>query len=72
MDKNNNNQSIIDGFKVICICRNIRKRTILKAIKKGCETMSEINDKTRTGSGQCQGYRCQEKIMLILEDSKDD
>jgi len=67
MNDDKNSQSIIDGFKVICICRSIRKRTILKAIKKGCKTAGEINEKTGSGKGDCQGSRCQDKVRGLLD-----
>ncbi len=68
MDDENHKRHVIEGFKVICLCRSVKKNSILKAIKEGCVTVDAINKKLRTGSGDCQGERCQHKIKQIVNE----
>ena len=67
MDENN---QIIENFKVICLCRNIKKGTILKAIAKGASTLKEVNRALGSGSGDCKGERCQAKINEIVKEQR--
>lgn len=69
MDNNAQNQ-LIENYKVICLCRSIKKGTILKAIKDGCKSVEDINRKLGAGGGDCNGERCQEKIGEIVKGSK--
>ena len=64
---NDKNQQIIENFKVVCLCKSIKKGSIIKAIQGGCQTVEEVNSKLGSGSGDCQGERCQDKIEEILE-----
>lgn len=64
------NQQIIENFKTICLCKNIKKGTIIKAIQSGCTTVEMVNAKLGSGSGDCQGERCQDKIREIVESFK--
>lgn len=68
MDRETYEKHIIEGFKVICLCRNIKKGAILKAIRNGCTTVEMINQKFGSGSGDCKGERCQEKIKELVEE----
>ncbi|MBU0673554.1 MAG: (2Fe-2S)-binding protein [Proteobacteria bacterium] len=61
---------IIDGLKVICICKAIRKKTVLDLIKDGCRTVEEFQEATGAGSGPCQGQRCTPKIIEIFENQR--
>ncbi|MDH3972997.1 MAG: (2Fe-2S)-binding protein [Deltaproteobacteria bacterium] len=61
------NQQIIENFKVICLCKSIKKGTIIKAVQSGCTTLEMVNAKLGSGSGDCQGERCQDKIREIVE-----
>lgn len=65
MDENN---QVIENLKVICLCRNIKKGTILKAIAKGASTLKEVNRDLGSGSGDCKGERCQAKINGIVKE----
>lgn len=59
---------IIENLKTICICKNIKKGTILKAIHGGSSTVEAVNRKTGAGSGDCKGERCGPKIREIIEE----
>ena len=67
MDENN---QVIENLKVICLCRNIKKGTILKAISKGASTLKEVNRDLGSGSGDCKGERCQAKINGIVKEQR--
>ena len=64
----NENNQIIDNLKVICLCKSIKKGTILKTIKNGASTLQQINSKLGSGSGDCKGERCQGKIQQIIDE----
>ncbi len=57
----------IENLKTICLCKNIKKGTILKAVYGGCHTVYAVNRKTGTGSGDCKGERCGPKIKEMIE-----
>lgn len=60
-------EQIIENFKVICLCKSIKKGRIIKAVQDGCDTVEEVNRQLGSGSGDCKGERCQEKIAEIVE-----
>ncbi|MBE9504183.1 MAG: (2Fe-2S)-binding protein [Proteobacteria bacterium] len=68
MNNDSYEQHVIESFKVICLCKSVKKGSILKAIKEGCTNLSDINRKLGTGSGDCHGERCQDKIRQILNE----
>ena len=59
---------IIENLKTVCICRNIKKGTILKAIKEGSLSVEAVNRKTGVGRGDCKGERCGPKIREMIEE----
>lgn len=61
-----NQQDIIDGLKVICICRGIRKKTFLRKIDLGKSSLTDLQKATGAGSGSCGGKRCTPKILELL------
>lgn len=63
-------QEIIEGLKVICKCRNIRKSVFLKHIKAGIKTVSELKKATGAGSGTCKGKECTPRIEELLREVK--
>ncbi len=65
-------QEIKDRYVKVCICKSISKGTIKNAIKEGATTLSEIKRKTRAGSGSCRGSRCQDKILALIEEAKNE
>lgn len=58
--------SIIENLKTVCLCKSIKKGTLLRAIHGGCRTVEEVNRKTGTGSGDCKGVRCGPKIREMI------
>jgi NAD(P)H-nitrite reductase large subunit len=62
-------RQIIDGLKVICQCKGIRKSVFLKHIRAGARTVEELRKATGAGSGSCQGKRCTPRIVALLEET---
>lgn len=60
--------SIIENLKTVCLCKNIKKGTLLKAIHGGCRTVEEVNRKVGTGRGDCKGERCGPKIRDMIKE----
>ncbi|MBI5048644.1 MAG: (2Fe-2S)-binding protein [Deltaproteobacteria bacterium] len=60
--------TVIENLKTICLCKSIKKGTILKATHRGYHTVEAINRKLGAGSGDCKGERCRSKIKLMIEE----
>jgi NAD(P)H-nitrite reductase large subunit len=60
-------QQIIDGLKLICLCKGIKKSVYLKHIKTGLTTVEELKKATGAGSGSCKGERCTPRIIELLK-----
>jgi len=63
--------SIIDNLKTVCLCKNIKKGALIKAIHGGCRTVEEANRKVGTGRGDCKGERCSPKIREMIKEFLD-
>ena len=61
-------RTLLEGMKVICICKGIKKSVFWKVLDAGVRTKEEINCLTGSGSGSCQGRRCGPRIMEMLRD----
>jgi len=59
-------RTILEGMKVVCICKGIKKSVFWKVLDAGVGTKEEINRLTGSGSGGCQGRRCGPRIMEML------
>ncbi len=60
-------RSMVEGMKVVCICKGIKKRVFWNALDAGMCTHEEINRHTGSGSGSCQGRRCGPRILDMLK-----
>ncbi len=63
---NTKEQQIIDGLKIICQCKGIRKSVFLRHIKAGRKTVAELQKATGAGSGSCKGKQCTARIIELL------
>jgi NAD(P)H-nitrite reductase large subunit len=63
-------QEIIDGLKVICKCRNIRKSVFLKRIAAGLTTVEALKKATGAGTGSCKGKTCTPMIEELLKEKR--
>ena len=61
-------RTILEGMKVVCICKGIKKSVFWKVLDAGVRTKEEINCLTGSGSGGCQGRRCGPRIIEMLRD----
>ena len=61
-------RTLLEGMKVVCICKGIKKSVFWKVLDAGVRTKEEINCLTGSGSGGCQGRRCGPRIMEMLRD----
>jgi bacterioferritin-associated ferredoxin len=59
-------RTVLEGMKVVCICKGIKQRVFWKALDSGMRTQEEINRFTGSGSGGCQGRRCGPRIAEML------
>jgi len=60
-------RSVVEGMKVVCICKGIKKRVFWNAFDAGMCTHEDINRHTGSGSGSCQGRRCGPRILDMLK-----
>ena len=51
---------------IVCICRKVCDRTILRVIQSGAESVDDVSDACRAGSG-CGA--CHEQIQELLDDA---
>jgi bacterioferritin-associated ferredoxin len=61
-------RTLLEGMKVVCICKGIKKRVFWKALDEGAQSKDEVNRVTGSGSGGCQGRRCGPRILEMLRD----
>jgi bacterioferritin-associated ferredoxin len=59
-------RTILEGLKVVCICKGIKKSVFWKVLDTGVQTKEEVNRLTGSGSGGCQGRRCGPRILEML------
>jgi hypothetical protein len=61
-------RTLLEGMKVVCICKGIKKSVFWKVLDAGVRTKEEINRITGSGSGGCRGRRCGPCILDMLRD----
>lgn len=52
--------------EVICLCNEVQRQTIEKAIRDGAHSMNDIFDQTTAGVGPCGGS-CRRILQPLLE-----
>jgi len=63
-------KELIDGFKKVCICRNVKARTITIAIQQGSLSFEALRRKIGVGTGNCKAKRCRTPIEKRVRDYK--
>jgi bacterioferritin-associated ferredoxin len=63
-------RTLLEGMKVVCICKGIKKRIFWKALDGGAQTKDDVNRLTGAGSGGCQGRRCGPRILEMLRQQR--
>lgn len=61
-------RTLLEGMKVVCICKGIKQSVFWKVLDTGARSKEEINRLTGSGSGGCQGRRCGPRIMDMLRE----
>lgn len=64
-------KQLIENFKKVCICRNIKKITIMKAIGEGNLSFAALRRVIGVGTGNCKAKRCGPKIREIVKEYKE-
>lgn len=59
---------MIDNEVIICRCEEVTKEEIIKAIRRGANTVNAIKRWTRVGMGLCQGKSCLQWVAKILSE----
>ena len=54
-----------DG-EILCHCNHVTEKMVREAIHRGASTLNGVRRRTRAGMGNCQGSKCEEKILKIL------
>jgi len=63
-------KELIDGLKKVCICRNVKARTIMSAIQQGTLSFEALRRKIGVGTGNCKAKRCRAPIEQRVRDYK--
>jgi len=63
-------KDLIDSFKKVCICRNVKARTIMTALREGALSFEALRRKIGVGTGNCKAKRCRIPIEKRIKDYK--
>ena len=64
----NLNQDILDKITKTCVCKAVSRATIKNSISNGAKTLDEVIKKTGACTGGCKGFRCKDKIELLINE----
>ncbi len=64
----NLNQDILDKVTKTCVCKAVSRATIKKSIQNGATTLDDVIKETGACNGGCKGYRCKDKIQLLINE----
>ncbi len=65
-------KELIDSFKKVCICRNVKAGTIMTALRQGSLSFEALRRKIGVGTGNCKAKRCRIPIEKRIKDFKAD
>lgn len=57
----------VRGLKTVCRCNNIKYKTIERAIREGCVTLSQIACRTTATTGHCGGSCTPDILQMLAE-----
>lgn len=63
-------KELIDSFKKVCICRNIKAGTIITALRQGSLSFEALRRTIGVGTGNCKAKRCRGPIEQRVKDYK--
>lgn len=55
-----------DYGEIVCRCRDVTKGEILEAIHRGASTVDGVKRRTGAGMGCCQGSRCGQAVLELI------
>lgn len=58
---------IIDGLKPVCLCKGVKKQTLLRHIASGIQSVAALQRVSGAGTGSCQGKKCTPRIEALLK-----
>ncbi len=63
-------KELIDSFKKVCICRNVKASTITTSLRQGLLSFEALRRKIGVGTGNCKAKRCRGPIEKRIKDYK--
>lgn len=63
---------ILDKYTKTCTCIGISKLAIKKSIENGNITVEDVFKDTKSGSGNCKGSFCKERIQDLINEIIDE
>jgi bacterioferritin-associated ferredoxin len=63
-------KELIDSFKKVCICRNVKASTITASLRQGTLSFEALRRKIGVGTGNCKAKRCRAPIEKRIKDYK--
>lgn len=65
MDASDAQHPVVRGLKTVCLCNNIKYRTIQRAIREGAWTLPDVAARTTATTGHCGGS-CTPDVQEML------
>lgn len=59
-------RTVCPEAEIVCLCNEVTREEIEKAIRSGCDTLNKIYDRTQAGVGPCGGS-CRKFIGPMLD-----
>lgn len=60
-------EKMMSRLKAGCICKGVKLSRLIDAIEEGASSIEEVNQAVGIGDGSCEGERCGEKIVELLD-----
>ena len=64
-----NEEEIKDRLTKTCLCKQVTRDKIKKAIAEGADSLEKIKEETGALTGYCKGGRCKASIEALLQES---
>lgn len=62
-------EEIKDRLTKTCVCKQVTRDKIKKAIAEGADSLEKIKSETGALTGHCKGGRCRGSIENLLQES---
>lgn len=64
-----NEEEIKDRLTKTCLCKQVTRDKIKKAIAEGADSLEKIKNETGALTGYCKGSRCKASIEALLQEA---